>query len=182
MPTTVYGGKPGLYTLIHEHYRNMPKELGKPEFETDVWFYIEDMMSNFLKKRVVISINSVGLQAWTLIVNLKDTPQGLKIDNELIIGAARTGYDPLDPSKGIAPEAARMLNDNVIWPALEAYAPGGELMRSINAISRHVTEEFSMFRFFLPQVRGAALLMGWGPAGVGGTAVGFCAAPRSLLP
>jgi hypothetical protein len=100
-------------------------------------------------------------QAWTLIVNLKDTPAGVKIDNELIIGAARTGYDPQDPAKGVPPEAARLLNDNVIFPALENWAPNGELMRSINAISRHVTEEFSMFRFFLPQVGG------WGVGGRG---------------
>lgn len=35
-------------------------------------------------RRIVISINTLGLQAWTLIVNLKDTPQGLKIDVEQV--------------------------------------------------------------------------------------------------
>jgi hypothetical protein len=36
---------------------------------------VEDPLSNFLKKRIVISINTVGMQAWTLMVNLKDTPK-----------------------------------------------------------------------------------------------------------
>jgi hypothetical protein len=97
-------------------------------------------------------INTAGMQAWTLVVNLKDTPEGLKIDNELIIGAAALGYDKEDAGKGAPKEAATILNDNLIRPALAAYAPGEEFMRSIDAISRHVTEEFSMFRFFLPTV------------------------------
>lgn len=32
-------------------------------FETDLWFQVEDMVSNFMKKRIVISINMMGLQA-----------------------------------------------------------------------------------------------------------------------
>ena len=53
-----------------------------------------------MKKRIVISINTAGIQAWTLIVNLKDTPEGLKIDNELILGVAAHKYDPTDTAKG----------------------------------------------------------------------------------
>jgi len=153
-PSSVNFVMPGLYTLIHEHYRNTAPEKARnlPEFETDCWFHIEDMMSNFLKKRIVISINTAGLQAWTLVVNLKDTPEGLKIDNELIIGAAPVGYDKTDPEKGAPLEAGQIVNDNLIKPALETYTPGEDFIRSCNAITRHVVEEFSMFRFFLPTV------------------------------
>jgi hypothetical protein len=97
-------------------------------------------------------INTAGLQAWTLIVNLKDTPEGLKIDNELIIGAAAAGYDKADPSEGAPAAAAQVVNDNLIKPMFDTFAKGDEFMASINAITRHVTEEFSMFRFFLPTV------------------------------
>lgn len=31
-------------------------------FETDLWFQVEDMVSNFMKKRIVISINMLGMQ------------------------------------------------------------------------------------------------------------------------
>ena len=154
-PSTANPLKPGLYTLIHEHYRNLPEEKAKalPEYETEVWFHVDDLYSNFLKKRIMISINALGMQAWTLIVNLKDTPEGLKIDNELIIGAARTGFDPRDPRRGTPAEAAVVVNDNVLNPALRKfYGTDAEFDRSVNAISRHVVEEFSMFRFFLPQV------------------------------
>lgn len=114
---------------------------------------MEDLYSNYLKKRIMISINFLGMQAWTLIVNLKDTPEGLKIDNELIIGAARVGYDARDPTRGTPAEAAAVVNENVLNPALKKfYGSDEEFTRSVNAISRHVVEEFSMFRFFLPQV------------------------------
>jgi hypothetical protein len=118
---------------------------------------VEDLVSNFLKKRIVITVNTAGLQAWTLTVNFKDTPQGLKIDNELIMGAAPVGYDPEDPSKGAPAEAAVIVNENLVKKTFDDYAPGGnvpgsEFTRSLNAITRHVVEEFSMFRFFLPQV------------------------------
>lgn len=177
-------------------------------------------MSNFLKKRIVISINTLGLQAWTLVVNLKDTKEGLKIDVEQararprpapagsrthshtpltalrrvlgrpattacrppahfcsprlgsctqrysnsdplypnplcpnplyptlqIIGAAQTGYDPDDPSRGAPPEAAQIVNDNLVHPMFEKFASGKEFERSLNCITRHVVEEFSMFR------------------------------------
>jgi hypothetical protein len=53
---------PGLYTLIHERYRNLPAEQGKIVYETDAWFHVEDLMSNFLKKRVVIAVNTAGMQ------------------------------------------------------------------------------------------------------------------------
>lgn len=39
----------------------------------------------------MISINTIGLQAWTLIVNLKDTPKGLKIDVEQVGAEMMTG-------------------------------------------------------------------------------------------
>ena len=69
-----------------------------------------------------------------------------------MIGAAVQGYDKTDPSKGTGPEAARIVNDNLIKPLFASYAEGEEFTRSINAITRHVVEEFSMFRFFLPTV------------------------------
>ncbi|KIZ00054.1 hypothetical protein MNEG_7908 [Monoraphidium neglectum] len=156
-PSTANIGTLGLYTLIHEHYRNLPGQENLTEFETDTWFHVEDLVSNFLKKRIVITVNTAGLQAWTLTVNFKDTPQGLKIDNELIMGAAPVGYDPEDPSKGAPAEAAVIVNENLVKKTFDDYAPGGnvpgsEFTRSLNAITRHVVEEFSMFRFFLPQV------------------------------
>ena len=143
---------PGLYTLIHERYRNLPNEQNKTVYETDAWFHVEDLASNFLKKRVVIAVNTAGMQAWTLIVNFKDTPKGLKIDNELIIGAAVQGYDKYDPAKGAPAEAAAIVTENLVKPMFKNYADGEEFDRSINAITRHVVEEFSMFRFFLPEV------------------------------
>ncbi|KAI8464077.1 MAG: hypothetical protein J3K34DRAFT_127711 [Monoraphidium minutum] len=153
-PSPYFLGAPGLYTLIHEHYRNTKAETAKglPEWESDAWFHVEDLMSNFLKKRIVISINTAGMQAWSLIVNMKDTKEGLKIDLELLVGIAAQGYDPKDPSKGVPLEAAQLLNDNLLKPALEIQTPGAEFMRSCNAITRHAVEEFSMFRFFLPEV------------------------------
>ncbi|GBF97094.1 hypothetical protein Rsub_10105 [Raphidocelis subcapitata] len=151
-PSSVYLKVPGVYTLIHEHYRNTDAEKGKVEYESDAWFHVEDFVTNWYKKRIVISINALGMQSWTLMVNLKDTEEGLKIDVEQIIGVAAKGYDPTDPSKGMSHEAATLINDNLLWPAMEGWAPGDEFMRSANAITRHVVEEFSMFRFFLPQV------------------------------
>ena len=96
------------------------------------------------------------MQAWTLIVNLKDTPAGLKIDNELILGAAAQGYDKSDPSRGAPRESSQIVNDNLVKPMLQSWAAGDEFARSLDAISRHVVEEFSMFRFFLPTVRARA--------------------------
>jgi hypothetical protein len=77
-PSSANIGLPGLYTLIHERYRNPPSEQGKTVYETDAWFHVEDLVSNFLKKRIVIAVNTMGMQSWTLTVNLKDTPDGLK--------------------------------------------------------------------------------------------------------
>jgi hypothetical protein len=51
---------PGLYTLIHERYRNPAGQKSTTVFETDAWFHVEDLMSNFLKKRVVISVSLLG--------------------------------------------------------------------------------------------------------------------------
>jgi hypothetical protein len=74
-----------------------------------------------------------------------------------VIGVAASGYDKDDPSKGLPREAAKVLNDNLIRPALELQTPGAEFIRSANAITRHVIEEFSMFRFFLPQASHAGV-------------------------
>ena len=41
---------------------NLPGEENKEVFETDLWFHVEDLVSNFLKKRIVITINMVGMQ------------------------------------------------------------------------------------------------------------------------
>ena len=38
-PSPYYIGKPGLYTLIHEHYRNPKGQENLPEWETDAWFH-----------------------------------------------------------------------------------------------------------------------------------------------
>jgi hypothetical protein len=62
------------------------------------------------------------------------------------------GYDKYDPAKGAPPEAAVLVNENLVKPMFANYAEGAEFDRSINAITRHVIEEFSMFRFFLPEV------------------------------
>lgn len=112
-PSTGNLGLPAMYTLIHERYRNLPAEAAKnmTVFETQTYFHVEDVISNYLKKRIVISLNIMGMQAWTLNVEMKDTPQGVVITPELIIGIAPRGYDPLDPTKGTAPEMAKMIND-----------------------------------------------------------------------
>jgi hypothetical protein len=173
---------PGVYTLIHEHYRNTKAEQGLNEWESNAWFFVEDLLSNYLKKRIVITVNQLGMQAWTLIVNLKDTPQGLKIDNELIIGAAAYGHDPTDPAKGVPAETAVIVNDNIIKPALANWASGADFNRSVNAISRHVVEEFSMFRFFLPKVRVARGGGGGGYGGGGACCVEGCAMGHTQKP
>jgi uncharacterized membrane protein YgcG len=69
-----------------------------------------------------------------------------------MIGAAVRGYDKTDPAKGAPPEMAQLANDNLVKPMFASYAEGDEFTRSINAITRHAVEEFSMFRFFLPAV------------------------------
>lgn len=84
-----------------------------------------------------------------------------------ILGAAARGFDPTDPSAGAPPEMAQIVNDNAVKSSLGAYAEWGtpEFEHSANAITRHVVEEFSMFRFFLPEVGGE---------GGGGYGVGIC--------
>jgi hypothetical protein len=43
----------------------MPGQEKLTEFETDCWFHIEDLMSNFLKKRIVISVGAcLGRGGW----------------------------------------------------------------------------------------------------------------------
>lgn len=66
-PDTRYLGlAPGLYTLIHERYRNPPSYPQNKVFETNMWLNVENFQANAIKNRIVTSVD-VG----TLRVRLK---------------------------------------------------------------------------------------------------------------
>lgn len=89
------------------------------------------------------------MQTLTMIIEFNDTPEGLVVDVEMIMGLPYKGYDERSPLRGY-PTAAG-LNEMAFAPAFAGLVPGGfDFHESLDAITRHVIEEFTNLQFFVP--------------------------------
>lgn len=94
-----------------------------------------------------------------MIIEFNDTPEGVVVDAEIIMGLPYKGYDERSPLRGY-PMAAG-LNEMAIAPALAGKVPGAfNFDEALDAITRHVVEEFSNLQFFVPYAWGKYTALG----------------------
>ena len=141
-------GMTGLYTLIHERYRQPKSWNSTRRYETNAWFLVKDPVSNILKNRFHVGINNLGIWTWQLMVEFHQTKAGLVVDLEVVVGAPPKGWDERNKANGNA--LARQINDNLMEPQLASQRTSQDWNESINAITRHMVEEFSNLRHFVP--------------------------------
>eukprot|EP00775_Hariotina_reticulata_P003867 gene3867-4122_t len=137
-----------LYTLIHERYRNPSDWKFDRSYETNGWFFVSDPVSNMLKNRFYITMPLLGLPTWNMIIEFNDTPEGLVVDVEVVAGIPPKGFDERDPTSGFLTAAG--MNELLTAPLLASQKASPDWSGAIDAISRHVIEEFSNLQFFVP--------------------------------
>lgn len=96
------------------------------------------------------------LQVFTLVVEFKDNPNGLVVSVEVIIGAAVKGYDQKFPKNGVAPAMAKAANTMLLEAVMGPYRENGDFNAALDAVTRHVVEEFGNLPNFVPQAWNAA--------------------------
>jgi len=96
----------------------------------------------------------VLLQAFTLIVEFNDSPEGLVVSVEVIIGAAVKGYDAKNPTKGVPVPMAKAVNTMLLEAVMEPYRKNGDFEGALDAVTRHVVEEFGNLPNFVPKAWG----------------------------
>lgn len=90
----------------------------------------------------VLGFEVMGFQAFTLLVQFTDTPAGLVISVEVLLGTAASGYDPKNPLFGTEPHLAMLVNAVLFEAVMKPYRLNGEFTAALNAVTRHVVEEF----------------------------------------
>lgn len=91
------------------------------------------------------------MQAFTLIVEFNDSPEGLVVSVEVIIGAAVKGYDVKNPSKGVPVPMAKAANTLLLQAVMAPYHKNGDFDGALDAVTRHVVEEFGNLPNFVPK-------------------------------
>lgn len=93
-----------------------------------------------------------------MILEFNDTPEGLVVDTEVIAGLPFKGFDERAPLDGYA--AAAGLNEMMTAPLVAKQKGSYDWEESINAITRHVIEEFSNLQHFVPYLYEKHTIMG----------------------
>jgi len=93
-----------------------------------------------------------------MILEFNDTPEGLVVDVEVIAGIPFKGYDDRAPYDGY--KMAAGMNELFTAPLLASQKGSYDWEESINAITRHVIEEFSNLQHFVPYLYEKCTLMG----------------------
>lgn len=93
---------------------------------------------------------SAFAQAFTFIVEFNDSPDGLLASIEVIIGAAAKGFDAKNPKNGVPPKLAKAVNTMLIEAVMRPYRANGDFDAALDAITRHVVEEFGNLPNFVP--------------------------------
>eukprot|EP00775_Hariotina_reticulata_P003868 gene3868-4123_t len=137
-----------IYTLIHERYRNPADWPYNRNYETNGWFFMEDPVQNMMLNRFHITMPILGLPTWNMIIEFNDVSGGLEVDIEIIAGIPPKGFDDRNPFGGFL--AAGPLNELLTSPLLAKQKGTPDYDGAINAITRHVVEEFSNLQFFVP--------------------------------
>lgn len=86
-----------------------------------------------------------------MVVEFNDSPDGLVASVEVIIGAAVKGYDPKYPFNGVTPAMAKAANAMLLEPMMAPYRANGDFKAALDAVTRHVVEEFGNLPNFVPE-------------------------------
>jgi hypothetical protein len=93
-----------------------------------------------------------------MILEFNDTLEGLVVDVEVIAGVPHKGYDDRAPHDGY--KTAAGMNELFTAPLLAKQKNSFDWDESINAITRHVIEEFSNLQHFVPYLYKRCNLLG----------------------
>jgi hypothetical protein len=85
-----------------------------------------------------------------LIVEFNDSHDGLVVSVEVIIGAAAKGYDTKNPKNGVPASMAKAANTMILEPVMAPHRANGEFDGALDAVTRHVVEEFGNLPNFVP--------------------------------
>lgn len=86
-----------------------------------------------------------------MMVEFEDTPDGMVATVEVIVGAASKGYDAGNPKNGVTAAMAKAANTMLLEAVLAPYRVNGDFEASLDAVTRHVVEEFGNLPNFVPQ-------------------------------
>jgi hypothetical protein len=86
-----------------------------------------------------------------MVVEFNDSPNGLVVSVEVIIGAAVKGYDAKFPANGVTPAMAKAANAMLLEPMMAPYRANGDFKAALDAVTRHVVEEFGNLPKFVPE-------------------------------
>ena len=110
------------------------------------------------KLRAFVCLALGSLQALTNRIEFKDTADGLMVRINIVLGVPPRGYDSNNPDAGSF--FASTFNDMLMGPLIESFRNTPDLDESMNAVIRHMIEEYSNLRFFLPELYGRYSKMG----------------------
>lgn len=125
---------------------------GAPDrgYRTDLWVTASDLALNLPRNRYVLYFGAMGFQAFTLLVQFEDTPEGLVVSVEVVLGAAALGYDKKNPIQGVPKPVAAAANAMLFETVMKPYRDNGDYNAAMDAVTRHVVEEFSNMQRFVP--------------------------------
>lgn len=86
-----------------------------------------------------------------MMVEFEDTPVGMVATVEVIVGAASKGYDAANQKNGVTAAMAKAANTMLLEAVLAPYRANGDFDASLDAVTRHVVEEFGNLPNFVPQ-------------------------------
>jgi hypothetical protein len=85
---------------------------------------------------------------FTMILEFNDTPAGLVVDVEMIAGLPFKGFDERSPLRGYM--TASGLNGMALAPQFAGVVGDLDWNETLDAVTRHVVEEFTNLQFFVP--------------------------------
>lgn len=86
-----------------------------------------------------------------MIVEFNDSSEGLVVTVEIIIGAPVKGYDNKFPKNGVTVSMAKAANTMLLESVMAPYRANGDFTAALDAVTRHVVEEFGNLPNFVPQ-------------------------------
>lgn len=119
-------------------------------YRTQLWVTANDLALNLPRNRYVLYFGTMGCQAFTLVVEFNDGQQGLIVSVEVILGAAPIGYDKKNPLEGVPKPLASAANAMLFETVMKPYRDNGDYAAALDAVTRHVVEEFSNLQHFVP--------------------------------
>lgn len=89
---------------------------------------------------------------FTLVVEFDNAPAGgMVVSVEVIVGAAAKGYDAKFPKNGVSHSMAKAANTMLLEAVMGPYRENGDFTAALDAVTRHVVEEFGNLPNFVPQ-------------------------------